>query len=84
MTGAQSVDVKTLLPQLQEWAAALGFSQIGVADVDLASAEPGLMQWLHNGFHGAMDYMAVHGLKRARPAPLFLEILRTRRAASRS
>ena len=59
-----------MLPQLQEWAAALGFSQIGVADVDLASAEPGLMQWLHNGFHGAMDYMALHGLKRARPAEL--------------
>src|SRR5436190_4329424 len=70
MTGTQSVDVKTLLPQLQEWAAALGFSQIGVADVDLASAEPGLMQWLHNGFHGSMEYMALHGLKRARPAEL--------------
>ncbi len=26
--------------------------------------------WLDNGFHGAMDYMAAHGLKRARPAEL--------------
>ena len=59
-----------MLAQLRQWAAALGFSQIGVADVDLSSAEPGLLQWLHNGFHGAMDYMAVHGLKRARPAEL--------------
>ena len=58
------------MPRLREWAAALGFSQIGVADVDLSAAEPGLMQWLHNGFHGAMDYMAAHGLKRARPAEL--------------
>jgi epoxyqueuosine reductase len=28
------------------------------------------MQWLGNGFHGSMDYMASHGLKRARPAEL--------------
>jgi len=28
------------------------------------------MQWLRNGFHGDMHYMAVHGLKRARPAEL--------------
>ena len=59
-----------MLPRLREWAATLGFSQIGVADVDLSAAEPGLAQWLHNGFHGAMDYMALHGLKRARPAEL--------------
>jgi epoxyqueuosine reductase len=75
MTGAQSVDGRALLPQvvlsqLREWAGALGFSQIGVADVNLESAEPGLLQWLHNGFHGAMDYMALHGVKRARPAEL--------------
>src|SRR5437762_8910514 len=70
MTVAQGLDEKTLLPQLQEWASALGFSQIGVADVDLASAEPGLLAWLHNGFHGEMDYMARHGTRRARPAEL--------------
>ena len=64
------MDATTLLPQLREWAAALGFSQIGVADVNLASAEPGLLQWLNNGFHGSMDYMAAHGLRRARPAEL--------------
>jgi epoxyqueuosine reductase len=45
-------------------------SQIGVAGVDLASAEPGLQAWLAAGFHGSMDYMAAHGLKRARPAEL--------------
>lgn len=55
---------------MRAWAKELGFSQIGVADVDLQDAEPGLMQWLHNGFHGEMAYMAAHGLKRARPAEL--------------
>ena len=52
------------------WARELGFSQIGIAGVDLASAEPGLSAWLAAGFHGDMQYMAAHGLKRARPAEL--------------
>ena len=34
------------------------------------TAEPGLQAWLAAGFHGSMDYMARHGLKRARPAEL--------------
>ncbi len=56
--------------QLQAWAQELGFSQIGVAGVDLSSAEPGLLDWLARGFHGDMAYMASHGRKRARPAEL--------------
>ena len=56
--------------QLRQWATTLGFSQIGVADVDLSSSEPGLLAWLARGFHGEMHYMASHGLKRARPAEL--------------
>ncbi|MEO6407733.1 MAG: tRNA epoxyqueuosine(34) reductase QueG [Burkholderiaceae bacterium] len=59
-----------LLAQLREWATTLGFSQIGVADVNLTNAEAGLLQWLDNGFHGSMAYMAAHGTKRARPAEL--------------
>ena len=58
------------VPQIQQWARELGFSQIGVAGVDLSSAEDGLMQWLAQGFHGEMHYMEAHGLKRARPAEL--------------
>jgi epoxyqueuosine reductase len=67
---AQEMEGQALLAQLREWATAGGFSQIGVADVDLSSAEPGLLAWLAQGFHGDMGYMAVHGLKRARPAEL--------------
>ena len=59
-----------LVPLIQAWARELGFSQIGVAGVDLSSAEPGLLQWLAQGFHGDMHYMQAHGLKRARPAEL--------------
>ena len=59
-----------LLDKLQGWALELGFSQIGVADVNLQAAEPGLLAWLAAGFQGEMGYMARHGLKRARPAEL--------------
>ncbi|HNB45857.1 MAG TPA: tRNA epoxyqueuosine(34) reductase QueG [Burkholderiaceae bacterium] len=58
------------------WAEALGFSQIGVADVNLGDAEPGLLRWLEAGWHGTMGYMASHGLKRARPAELLPGTLR--------
>jgi epoxyqueuosine reductase len=59
-----------LVNQIQTWARELGFSKIGIAGVDLSSAEAGLSAWLAAGFHGDMHYMAAHGLKRARPAEL--------------
>jgi epoxyqueuosine reductase len=59
-----------LLRDIRQWAQALGFSHIGVAGVDLAEAEPGLLAWLEAGFHGEMDYMQRHGTRRARPAEL--------------
>ena len=43
---------------------------MGFTGIDLVSAEQGLLDWLAAGFHGGMDYMARHGLKRARPAEL--------------
>ncbi len=45
-------------------------SQIGVAGVDLTTAQAGLSAWLRAGHHGTMAYMARHGMKRARPAEL--------------
>uniref|UniRef100_C5CSX1 Epoxyqueuosine reductase n=1 Tax=Variovorax paradoxus (strain S110) TaxID=543728 RepID=C5CSX1_VARPS len=59
-----------LVARIQALARELGFSQIGIAGVDLSSAEEGLMQWLAHGFHGEMKYMATHGTRRARPAEL--------------
>jgi epoxyqueuosine reductase len=67
--GSQS-EVPLDAARIEAWARELGFSQIGVAGVDLSSAEPGLLAWLDNGFHGEMAYMQAHGLKRARPAEL--------------
>ena len=59
-----------LLELIKGWGKALGFSEIGVASVDLSHAERGLLDWLGAGFHGEMQYMSSHGLKRARPAEL--------------
>ena len=66
----QQINNSQWVSRIQQWGQALGFSQIGVAGVDLTSAEPGLSAWLAAGFHGDMHYMAAHGLKRARPAEL--------------
>ena len=76
MTTVAELAGDVVLARLREQARALGFSQIGVADVDLATAEQGLVAWLHNGWHGQMDYMAAHGLRRARPAELIPGTLR--------
>jgi epoxyqueuosine reductase len=61
---------RAIWPGLQARARLLGFSQIAVADVNLADAEPGLAAWLAAGFHGDMGYLARHGTLRARPAEL--------------
>ncbi len=52
------------------WSRDLGFQQCGVSDIDLASAEARLREWLGRRFHGSMHYMERHGRKRSRPAEL--------------
>jgi epoxyqueuosine reductase len=56
--------------QLRAWALELGFASLGVADVDLAHALPGLEAWLAAGCHGEMDYMARQPRRRARAGEL--------------
>ncbi|HZZ12415.1 MAG TPA: tRNA epoxyqueuosine(34) reductase QueG [Paraburkholderia sp.] len=55
---------------IKTWGRELGFGAIGISDTDLAAAEAPLAAWLEAGCHGEMDYMAKHGMKRARPAEL--------------
>ena len=70
------MDTVALAQKIRTWGAQLGFQKIGISDVDLGHAEPRLLEWLRAGFHGEMDYMAKHGLKRARPAELLPGTLR--------
>ena len=55
---------------IKAWGRELGFADVGISDIDLGQAEAGLQAWLDAGYHGEMDYMAAHGMKRARPAEL--------------
>ena len=59
-----------------QWAAELGFSQTGIAAIDLSEDETRLVNWLAAGRHGEMGYMARHGQKRSRPADLVPGTLR--------
>ncbi|WNO60172.1 tRNA epoxyqueuosine(34) reductase QueG [Rheinheimera sp. MMS21-TC3] len=70
------IDYQHLAQQIKQWAKELGFAELGITDVDLADAEPHLQRWLDAGFHGEMDYMASHGMMRARPAELLPGTLR--------
>ncbi|MFN8900050.1 MAG: tRNA epoxyqueuosine(34) reductase QueG, partial [Pseudomonadota bacterium] len=60
MTGRERLDGRQLVDSVRRWAGELGFSQIGVAGIDLTAAEDGLREWLAAGFHGSMGYMARH------------------------
>jgi epoxyqueuosine reductase len=53
--------------QIKQWGLELGFQQVGITNTALPEAEAHLQHWLANNFHGEMDYMQRHGLKRSRP-----------------
>jgi epoxyqueuosine reductase len=67
---ASPADPALLLAKLKLWAAELGFSALGVADIDLSADEAHFLDWLRAGFNGEMGYMSRHGVKRTRPAEL--------------
>ena len=72
----QQVDYNALAARIRNWAHELGFQSVGISDTDLSVAENDLLEWLAQGFHGEMDYMAKHGVKRSRPAELLPGTLR--------
>ena len=76
MTTIDSIDLFQLADNIKAWGKALGFQQVGISDIDLAHHEQHLKDWLDNGYHGEMDYMARHGMLRARPNELLPGTLR--------
>ena len=64
------------MQNIHQWAAELGFQQVGITGVDLTEHEKYLQKWLDAGYHGSMDYMARHGNKRSRPEELIPGTLR--------
>ncbi|GAA4012582.1 tRNA epoxyqueuosine(34) reductase QueG [Actimicrobium antarcticum] len=71
-----AADLAALALTIKAWGRELGFGDLRITDIDLQHAEAGLLAWLAAGYHGEMDYMAAHGLKRARPAELVPGTLR--------
>ena len=63
-------ELGNLSSSIKRWGRELGFQAVGIADADLSTAEPRLLEWLGQGWHGEMEYMARHGTLRARPAEL--------------
>ena len=70
------MDYSALARSIKAWGSELGFQEVGIADADLSAAEPRLLEWLAQGWHGEMEYMARHGALRARPAELKAGTLR--------
>ena len=70
------MDFEALARRIKAWGTELGFQKVGIADADLSAAEPRLLEWLAQGWHGDMEYMARHGALRARPAELVPGTLR--------
>ena len=63
-------DLSLLAEQIKLWSSELGFSSIGITDIDLSQDQRYLEKWLEKDYHGEMKYMEKHGKKRSQPAEL--------------
>ena len=70
------MNLEQLAQNIKIWGNELGFQKVGICDVDLSEHETHLQQWLDAGYHGSMDWMARHGMMRARPHELLPGTLR--------
>lgn len=64
---SEPLDLNQLAQKIKQWGLELGFQQVGITDTDLSESEPKLQAWLDKQYHGEMDWMARHGMLRARP-----------------
>ena len=63
-------DYSKLPAHIKALGQALGFSAIGICRAEIGEAATRLQQWLQNGLHGEMDYMARHAHLRTDPGAL--------------
>ena len=70
------LDFHQLAQHIKQWGQSLGFQQVGICDTDLSLEEPKLQAWLDKQYHGEMEWMARHGMLRARPHELLPGTLR--------
>ncbi|MBT7371792.1 MAG: tRNA epoxyqueuosine(34) reductase QueG, partial [Gammaproteobacteria bacterium] len=65
-----SIDWQHLTDEITLWGKELGFSAIGISDIELNAHQQKLDAWLAKEYHGEMDYMARHGDLRSHPEKL--------------
>jgi epoxyqueuosine reductase len=70
MTETTDQNLSHLPEMIGKWARELGFSDLGITHPDTGPHAQRLQNWLDDGFHGEMDYMADHGDKRYTPQSL--------------
>jgi len=70
VSSSSGLDLAGLVESVRQWGRELGFSAVGVADLDLAEAGERLAAWVGEGMHGEMDYMERHLPLRRDPAQL--------------
>ena len=63
-------DPDALAARIKQWAREAGFQRCGISGVTLDEDEHHLRDWLAQGLHGSMHWMASHGDKRSRPDAL--------------
>lgn len=73
---ATLLDLDLLAQNIKQWGLEIGFQQVGICDTDLSLEEPKLQAWLDKQYHGDMEWMARHGMMRARPHELHPGTLR--------
>ncbi len=64
------IDWPQLALDIKTWSNELRFAATGISDVNVSEATHRLQQWLGDGRHGEMDYMARHATLRADPSRL--------------
>ena len=68
--GDRQPDLRALTSRIREWGERLGFTRIGITDVDVEHAAARLDAWLAAGRHGEMEYLQRHAAIRADPSRL--------------
>ena len=71
-----AINYQQLAQDIKRWGQELGFSKVGITDIDLKIHEQHLKNWLAKGYHGEMAYMTQHGNLRSRPEELLPGTLR--------
>ncbi len=67
---AAAGELAQLARDIKRWGAELGFGAVGIADLELGDAPQRLRQWLAQGRHGTMAYLAARAVLRCAPGAL--------------